>query len=545
MTTRILTALVLVLSVTLAAGSAAQNGEGGGPATPGALALCPGAFGCRFNLEASTNAVPQEGTSVDFLRAIAPGGTDLVVGVGVDGRGRTGLPGTLSWYYVSRGGDGSPEFEGPVTDIVDKNAASAIYQNRGMAASPAFVVDGPAVAADSVHNALVIADARVSSGSNYVAIGLVRATAGRLLSNAFCPAGKHTASQALVCWSTRRVVHEVSGSRIRSPHLVVDERLSGTGHGDVYVTSIVGTDLFNGGDVRVVACTNDLQQCSNSMTLTGGGNPAQYPYVAVRPDGRLTVTWVEQFMNGIGYSIWYTSCQPAGAPSQPSCLPGVTVASDVRAVKFLFPGPFALSSGPVHAHRADAGVTETYLLWERCKVFTQNTNCPDADIVMRGSNNNGGTWSPILCVACELQDQFRPVIRTDPSRNVVSIAYYSTQNDPTFQGRHQVFLAHIPRGGTSAIDPISDTHTLTTLLNQPWSGTNVGGRFFFPGGALSFVASPALVPTFNNRPGLAVRGTGIVGQSRAYVHFSYHNIQGLYSGAQAPDQNNHLSRFDY
>jgi hypothetical protein len=62
---------------------------------------------------------------------------------------------------------------------------------------------------------------------------------------------------------------------------------------------------------------------------------------------------------------------------------------------------------------------------------------------------------------------------------------------------------------------------------------------------LSLVAGSSIVPTFNNRPGLAARGTGAVGQSRAYVHFSYHNIQGLYVGTQAPDQNNHLSRFDY
>ena len=113
-----------------------------------------------------------------------------------------------------------------------------------------------------------------------------------------------------------------------------------------------------------------------------------------------------------------------------------------------------------------------------------------------------------------------------------------------------VFLAHIAPGGTSAIDPVTDTHILTTLPNQPWAGTGVGPSgtatcVFIPGGISSFSAGPFVLSTFNNRPGLAVRGSGVAGQSHAYVHFSYHNLQGLYAGAQAPDQNNHLSRFAY
>jgi hypothetical protein len=45
-----------------------------------------------------------------------------------------------------------------------------------------------------------------------------------------------------------------------------------------------------------------------------------------------------------------------------------------------------------------------------------------------------------------------------------------------------VFLAHIAPGGTSAIDPVTDT--LTTLPNQPWAGTGPSGtatRLFIPG----------------------------------------------------------------
>ena len=161
---------------------------------------------------------------------------------------------------------------------------------------------------------------------------------------------------------------------------------------------------------------------------------------------------------------------------------------------------------------------------------------------MKGSNTLGATWSTVHCVNCSPGDQFGPAIRTDPSRNVVNIAYYTTQNEPTFHQRVQVFLQHVVPGGTSSPDFVSDAHVLTTLLSGlPTAATgnvNVPG---FPGGLLGYQS----VLVNHHRLGVAARGTGAAHASHAYVHFSFGNLQGVYSGLLAPDLNNHLSRFDY
>ena len=102
MKTQALMGLALVVMVT--GGSAAQDdgapaGSSHGVTSPGVVSLCPATFGCRFNLEPSADAVPQDAHGVDFLRGSAPGGNDLVVGVATDQRGRFGsrpLVGSLS-----------------------------------------------------------------------------------------------------------------------------------------------------------------------------------------------------------------------------------------------------------------------------------------------------------------------------------------------------------------------------------------------------------------------------------------------------------------
>ena len=65
------------------------------------------------------------------------------------------------------------------------------------------------------------------------------------------------------------------------------------------------------------------------------------------------------------------------------------------------------------------------MVWDRCKVpllaLGLVGTCPDADVVMKGSNNNGLTWSALANVNVSNQDQFFPWIRTDRSRNIVNI----------------------------------------------------------------------------------------------------------------------------
>jgi len=148
---------------------------------------------------------------------------------------------------------------------------------------------------------------------------------------------------------------------------------------------------------------------------------------------------------------------------------------------------------------------------------------------MKGSNNNGLTWSALANVNVSSQDQFFPWIRTDRSRNIVNIDYYTSQADSTFQHKVQVYLNHInPDGVLDAPDPITDAHIMTTSLDDPSSDPLLGGGFF------------------GDYIGVAARGNGQDGASRAYAGYTYNEVQKSCGvGVTCPQQDNHLQRLDY
>jgi len=79
--------------------------------------------------------------------------------------------------------------------------------------------------------------------------------------------------------------------------------------------------------------------------------------------------------------------------------------------------------------------------------------------------------------------------------------------------------------GPATPDPVGAAQTLTTVGMEP------SGDFF-------------LRDTFiGNRIGVSARGTA--NSSRAYVHYVHNAVNGVYNGASAPEQNNHMSQFSY
>jgi hypothetical protein len=163
-------------------------------------------------------------------------------------------------------------------------------------------------------------------------------------------------------------------------------------------------------------------------------------------------------------------CTPANAPSAPACAVPTLIHVESQPLP-LNSAPSTLvqtkvTTRPTHDHRLDANGIETYVGWDRCKVaLFVGFYCFDANVVMKASNNNGASWSVLTCVNCATEDQFLPWVKTDRSRNIVNIAYYSSAADPTFQHRVRVILPHINPGGATP-DPI-EGHTITTLLNDP------------------------------------------------------------------------------
>jgi hypothetical protein len=248
------------------------------PSDAGTVTGCGTAFGTRFNLEPRPNARPQNTTSIDVLRKRVAAGVDLVVGGASDHRGgfAQDTEASLTGYYVSRDADCAPEFEGLLPALPDPLESGDLLFGQGT----------PVIAADPARNAVFLADLRSDESTR--GVGLFRTTASTLLNPTACPNGTHTAAQAATCWPTKRLA--LSTSFVGQPHLAVDERTNGTGAGNVYVVAEGGSVSSGEPAILLVACTNTLSACSAPIDLDGTLDALRNAHVAVRPDGRITVT---------------------------------------------------------------------------------------------------------------------------------------------------------------------------------------------------------------------------------------------------------------
>jgi hypothetical protein len=490
---------------------------------PTASVACGAFAGTRFNRETATDAVSQIPDGVDFFQdGVAPG-ADLVVGLFGDGRFLNGFES----YAVSRSSGCAPAFEGGLPAIADPLEPGDTVSSVG----------GGPVAVDPARSAVFAAS--VYEDGSTTGIGLLRSTRTTLLSAVKCPGGTHSPAAAATCWPARRIVGAQSSSttQLLLPHIAVDEKTSGTGAGTVYIT--YARDVFSLGQTRIflIACTNNLAACTSPQLVSGAVSDSTLaPHVAVRPavgaidPGYVTLTWLDA-----GPSppvIRYRSCTPVTPPTVPTCGTITSVDSvNLSGLNSLFTaGGFFIVPFPQHDHRQEGATIETYVVWARCRPVPAFV-CPDSDVVLRASNNDGATWSALGCADCNPQEQFGPTVRTDRARGIVNVAYYSSQADPTFQHRTQVMVVHIGPGGALPDSP--ERHVVTTFLNDLTVST---GRF-----------SPFIFgPSFGTlSPAIAARSHGADGTSRTYVHHLSSNLQGSHSGIPSPDPNNHMSRLDY
>lgn len=472
--------------------------------------------GSLFNLEPRKNALPQNEQSVDFLPT-GQAGTDILIGGANDYRGFFGLlGGSATGYYVKRAvtskSGGKPDFEGGLPLVEDPLVPGAFIAGGG----------DPVIVADPKRNAVFAADIRVSGSTT--AIGVFRTDAAHLTGGA-CPAGTHTAAQAATCWPKGMAVGALPFPFVAylndKPHLAVDEA-----NGNVYVSWTEFDFLTFFSRIFVVQCNNALTSCGPPVVASNTDTATQFSHLAVRPDGKLTISWINVRGFPQVFDIKFNDCRPGPL----GCNNAKLVHSETQPLPFggaLGAQDFRIATYPKHDHVVIGGKARTVVVWDRCKVgLFLGSTCVDADVVMKQSANGGATWpGGINPVNTSAQDQFFPWIKTDRSRRIVNIIYYSSQNDSPFQHRVQVFLNHL----TNAAFPltVADTHVLTKLRDDPSGDPLLGGLFF------------------GDYIGVAARGTGKPTESRAYTHFTFNNIQGNYNGILAPEQNNHMSRVAY
>lgn len=494
---------------------------------------CGTQAGTRFNLEPRTppDALPQDGPAVDFLPGAGIGGADLVLGGANEFRGgfSPGFGNSLTGYYVHRNGADAnpcaPDFEGGLPDIRDRSTGELLSGGGDSA-----------VEADPARAAFFFADLRL--GLSSAGIVLFRATAAGLNDTTACPDGTHTPDAAKTCWPVKRELNSFADGSIEvKPHIAVDQRAigSGTGAGDVYVSATLST--FGGNFIILGVCRNDLSACSNSLVVSGADANTEVSHVRIRPNiatnplGAITLTYAN--IVGNTFDLKYVTCTPSGAPAAPVCVAPRFIHNEGRPIFSagglggggLATSQFLLMTYPKHDHRQDANGIETYMVWDRCHAVPINTFgalvCPDTDIRMAASNDNGLTWR-IADVDASPGDQYMPWVQTDPG-NTINIAYYSTQLDPMHH-RPLVLLRQIAPGSATP-DPAGNPHGLFTVAWEPAADFFLGRMYI------------------GVNIGMSARRTAT--GNRAYVHYTHNIVNGVYNGVAAPEQNNHVTRFDY
>jgi hypothetical protein len=508
-------------------------GLAGQAAQPSVLGCAPN--GNTFNLQSAANAVGQFNEAVAVLLNAGGSGGDLVFGTALDARSLPPLgflPGQdADAFYVQRSNSTcAADLEGELPVILSNTGdVYAIFGN-------------PIVVADPAHGAFFVADLRYSGE---FAVGLMKATPATLLNTTACPNGTET-GPANCFVSVAQLANIVSAATdLFSPSLAVDQRTAGTGAGDVYIAVVNDNENTAANAIFISACANTLANCSDAVKISGSDTRAGNPWVQVRPDGGITVSYVERESDTptSAMDIRFVNCQPAGSPKAPTCTAPLPVIRETQPAGI--PGEVQLSpqyvnpislnavdpTYPKHVDRleSDGTTITTFLVYDRCgtpgitgdEIFSPL--CPKTDVAILSSTNGGSTWSPLQQVSSAAGQQFFGNVALDVSTGTVNIAYYSTENDP-LKTSMQIFLAQVAPGETSPGTPQQIT---SALYDGPLGGFN--GNEELSGSYL----------------GVAAAGTGQAGQSRVYIHFSGSVTPGSYNGVSFFVTNNILTSFQY
>jgi hypothetical protein len=487
---------------------------------------CNGPNGNLFNLEPRPNAVVQVARSIAVLPNPA-GNNNLIVAVGADARGMGAPPTPIisgDAFYVERtSSDCTPDFEGGLPAILTPENL--------------FVPDGSvSVIADPARDQFFIVDLDFGGPPDENGLGIYRTTSANLNSTSACPSGTELGTAS--CFTTVAVTNITQADGfLLHPNIAVDPRTKGVGAGDLYTVVTQRNSDNKTFHISLTACTNGLN-CGNSISISPTADTGpDFAWVQVRPDGGVTISYRNTTSPGVKpEEIKFVTCTPAGAPNPPTCGAPVLVTTIKNPVFDTMIGDLSMRDelSPRHINRleSDGKTVTTFMVFDECDVTVIQQHgggqpfCPKNDVVMISSTNAGATWSPVTLVSSSPGQQFFGAIANDTSTRTVNIAYYSTEND-FFQLRPQVFLAQILPGTTSAGKPQLLTSASADVQASP---------------PIVELFQPAF---FGDRIGIAATGTGIAGESTAYVSFTWTSVAGTYNGVSSPDVNNHLTTFQY
>jgi hypothetical protein len=336
------------------------------------------------------------------------------------------------------------------------------------------------------------------------------------------------------CWPAKLLLNPQPPSSlfIDKPHMRADERAYGVGAGNAYVTWTRFDLVSNTSQIQIAACpTNLAAGCSPPLTISGDDSQTQFSHIAIRADGVVTITYIninfiytgKQLYYRQIFDIKYVSCTPNGAPAAPTCSSPSLVHTVKTPLAFggaLASNTFRVESYPTHDNRLRNGVFEEFVSWSQCKTdpylfigtFLYLT-CPDSQVVMTWSATDGAgrasSWAPVSPVNNHLGDQILPWVKTDHSREIVHIAYLSSEQDP-FRDRFNVLDSWIPL----ALHVPDASIFVTSVPSEPSDDPILGPGFI------------------GDYIGLAAKGTGT--SSRCTSDPPANSIRGSFMVSQLP-----------
>jgi hypothetical protein len=526
---------------------------------------CNSAAGALFNLEPAEGSpeigmnVPQIASSLDYVPHAGISEADVVIATGDDFRGamdqylNVGDPNfefdqnpnawgyTMSGYYVHRSGSGcSPSFEGALPRIAHPKTQDMLYGYS------------PTVSADASRGLLYAVDVRYSAGIN--GLGLFATALSRINDPDSCPDGTHLTDSeganatAAKCWPRAALLNPelniFPSTFSDKPYVRADQRSTGVGAGDVYI-SWTNFDLFNGiSYIEVLACParkfTSPGACSSPLVISGSDPATQYSQIAIRPDGVFSVTYINvNFVNTDTppyerqvFEIKHVYCMPNGAPNPPTCFPPTLLVTEEQPMPFPEGGPvsdpmdFPPATFPVHDYRMNANTAEEFVAWSRCNVDPYYAvgvlpfqYCFQPQIVVSWSvTDSSGKplgWSTPIVVDRSRKRHLMPALQTDQSRGSIEVVYLNSEED-YFNERYQVFRAEIPAG---SYQPIV-VGALTSVPIEP-------------------NADPFLHPFIGENLGFAAS------MGRAYASFTGQAYTGVFGDRRVPGANNLTVAFSY
>jgi hypothetical protein len=297
------------------------------------------------------------------------------------------------------------------------------------------------------------------------------------------------------CWPTKKVVarYRHAYAQFADKEWIAAGPAEGGGSQVVVVYTLF--DL-NESSIRAVICDDMLTTCGSPMKLDSAeywtNDYVQFPYVSIGPSGKIYVTWV--------YWQWDNTLNRPTALLRGQVYSGGSW-GPTRAIRTenqpLAQGyAIMLAMTPRVATQAKGAVSpgnRWWVTWDRCGLpLTIYSECDNADIVARFSDDDGASWSSVIPINTNAGHQFFPSQPAFGNASNMVIAYYTTEYARAadgFDSRYDTAARFSTDAG--AATPTLGNVRLTAKPTSPFSDWFLLSWFFI-GDYLSAVAEPGV-----------------------------------------------------